>query len=168
MQISSLWNHKSSSLHCIIHQFILSIRGQQILNNSKFKVTIPKSFTNIIRHCREILISGNIAQPVEHRDYQLTLSTTFHRGAVPIQTNHIAALVSLSEPSSSRPRFSPSSRSSFAAQVGGEWFSLSMRWLASKKPESSGRWHVSTVTVRHSIVQNCNSTSRTKTLRGTE
>lgn len=28
-----------------------------------------------------------------------------------------------------------------------------MRWLASKKPESSGRWHVSTVTVRHSIVQ---------------
>lgn len=126
--------------------------SNKFLNNSKFKVTIPSPSPTLYVTVARYWSPETSAQPVEHRDCQLTLSTTFHQGAVPIQTNRIAALVSLSKPSTSRPRFSPSSRSSFAAQVGGEWFSLSMRWLASKKPESSGRWHVSTVTYRPVLV----------------
>lgn len=126
--------------------------SNKFLNNSKFKVTIPSPSPTLYVTVARYWSPETSAQPVEHRDCQLTLSTSFHQGAVPIQTNRIAALVSLSKPLTSRPRFSPSSRSSFAAQVGGEWFSLSMRWLASKKPESSGRWHVSTVTYRPVLV----------------
>lgn len=140
--------------------------SNKFLNNSKFKVTIPSPSPTLYVTVARYWSPETSAQPVEHRDCQLTLSTTFHQGAVPIQTNRIAALVSLSKPLTSRPRFSPSSRSSFAAQVGGEWFSLSMRWLASKKPESSGRWHVSTVTYRPVLYQSSSRTENPSWLYG--
>ena len=140
--------------------------SNKFLNNSKFKVTIPSPSPTLYVTVARYWSPETSAQLVEHRDCQLTLSTSFHQGAVPIQTNRIAALVSLSKPSTSRPRFSPSSRSSFAAQVGGEWFSLSMRWLASKKPESSGRWHVSTVTYRPVLYQSSSRTENPSWLYG--